>query len=98
MSCALLTVLGLVTIQDRGRPGRMHEGLPPGGALVPELLTRAKRLARNRDGAAAIEVRGTITIRATQLLEVEHNYFTCIRRGKAHFFLPIAAIGKCGHE
>ena len=41
----VVRIAGLATIQDGGRPGRMHEGIPPGGALVPELLARANRAA-----------------------------------------------------
>jgi len=55
-----LAVHGLTTVQDLGRPGRMHEGVPPGGALVPELAVRANRLAGNEDGAALLEVFGDL--------------------------------------
>lgn len=65
MSIVVVRAVGLVTIQDLGRPGHMHEGLAPGGALVPELLVAANRHASNRDDAAAIEVMGSIAIRAT---------------------------------
>lgn len=57
-------VLGLVTIQDLGRPGRMHEAIPPGGALVRTLLVAANRRAGNPDDAAAIEVLGRARFRA----------------------------------
>ena len=57
-------VTGLVTIQDLGRPGRMHEALPPAGALVPELLVAANRAARNPDHAPALEVFGQLVVRA----------------------------------
>ncbi len=55
--------MGLVTVQDLGRPGRMHEAVPPGGALVPALLVAANRRAGNPDDAAAIEVLGKIRLR-----------------------------------
>src|SRR5579859_3068732 len=58
-------VAGLATIQDAGRPGRMHEGVPPGGALVPELLARANEAAGNAPGAAAIELFGAMTLVAS---------------------------------
>src|SRR5262245_27283207 len=48
----------------------MHEALPPGGALVPELLVVANRLARNPDGAPAIEVLGRLVVRAETDVEV----------------------------
>jgi allophanate hydrolase subunit 2 len=57
-------VVGLATIQDLGRPGRMHEGLAPGGALVPELLVEANRSVGNHDGAPALELFGRIRLRA----------------------------------
>jgi len=40
----------------------MHEGVPPGGALVPELLARANLAVGNAAGAAAIEVFGAIDV------------------------------------
>ncbi len=57
-------IAGLATVQDLGRSGRMHEGLAPGGALVPSLLAAANRAAGNPDGAPAIEVFGRLAIRA----------------------------------
>lgn len=65
MSALLVArVAGVATLQDCGRPGRMHEGVPPGGALVPELLARANAAARNPPGAAAIESFGALTLQA----------------------------------
>jgi 5-oxoprolinase (ATP-hydrolysing) subunit C len=58
----LVAVAGLATVQDGGRHGRMHEGVPPGGALVPELLARANAAVGNPDGEAAIELFGAITL------------------------------------
>jgi len=63
MSLVVVRAVGLVTIQDLGRPGHMHEGLAPGGALVPELLVAANRRAQNPDDAAAVEVMGTLAVR-----------------------------------
>ena len=60
----VIQIAGLATIQDGGRPGRMHEGIPPGGALVPEWLARANRAAGNGDCEAAIEVFGTLRLAA----------------------------------
>jgi biotin-dependent carboxylase-like uncharacterized protein len=53
-------------VQDAGRPGHMHEGVPPGGALVPELLARANVAARNAPGAAAIESFGALSLEARE--------------------------------
>jgi len=60
----LVALAGLATVQDGGRPGHMHEGVPPGGALVPELLARANAAARNGVGEAALELVGSLTIAA----------------------------------
>lgn len=58
----IAALAGLATVQDAGRPGRMHEGVPPGGALVPELLARANAAAQNGAGDAAVEVFGALTV------------------------------------
>ncbi len=58
----ILAVRGLATVQDAGRPGFMHAGVPPGGALVPELALRANRGAGNDEGAPLIEVFGGLTL------------------------------------
>lgn len=61
----VVAVSGLATVQDAGRPGHMHEGVPPGGALVTELLARANAAVGNGPEEAAIEVIGTITLAAS---------------------------------
>jgi biotin-dependent carboxylase-like uncharacterized protein len=43
------------TIQDRGREGYYHVGVPPSGALDQFSLIAANRLVGNPDGAAALE-------------------------------------------
>jgi allophanate hydrolase subunit 2 len=70
MSLLVTRVVGLITIQDFGRVGHMHEGLSHGGALVPELLTRANRAVRNPDATAAVEILGRITVRAESSIEI----------------------------
>jgi biotin-dependent carboxylase-like uncharacterized protein len=55
-------ISGVVLVQDSGRPGRMHQGIPPGGALVPELLARANAAAANQPGEAALEIFGAVAI------------------------------------
>ncbi len=62
----ILTVTGLATVQDAGRPGRMHEGVPPGGALVAEHLALANAAVDNAPGEAGIEVFGAITLAADE--------------------------------
>ncbi len=43
----------------------MHEAVPPGGALVGELLALANRALGNPDGAPGVEVLGQLVVRAT---------------------------------
>jgi allophanate hydrolase subunit 2 len=70
MSFTVVRAVGLLTVQDLGRPGRMHEAVPPGGALVRDRLIAANRAAVNPDGAPALEVLGELVIRAERALEV----------------------------
>ncbi|MFN0245283.1 MAG: biotin-dependent carboxyltransferase family protein [Kofleriaceae bacterium] len=70
MSLLVVRALGLVTVQDLGRTGRMHEALPAGGALVPSMLVRANRAVRNLDGVAAIEVCGQLVVRAERATDL----------------------------
>jgi KipI family sensor histidine kinase inhibitor len=46
----------LATIQDLGRPGYAHLGVPHAGAADPDSLKRANRLVGNSDGTAGLEV------------------------------------------
>ncbi len=55
-------VHGLVTVQDSGRHGSMHLGVPPGGALVPDALARANAAVGNDEGAAALEIVGRVGV------------------------------------
>jgi len=70
MSLAVVRAVGLLTVQDLGRPGRMHEAVPPGGALVRDRLVAANRAVNNPDGAPAIEVLGELVIRAERAVAV----------------------------
>jgi biotin-dependent carboxylase-like uncharacterized protein len=45
----------LTTVQDRGRPGWAHLGVPPSGAADPRALALGNRLVGNDAGAAALE-------------------------------------------
>jgi 5-oxoprolinase (ATP-hydrolysing) subunit C len=83
MSFTVVRAVGLVTVQDLGRPGRMHEAVPPGGALVRERLLAANRAARNPDDAPAIEVLGELVIRSDRELEVatDTSPLRVLRRG-----------------
>jgi KipI family sensor histidine kinase inhibitor len=46
----------LATVQDLGRPGFGHLGVPHSGAADPASLRRGNRLAGNPDGAAGLEL------------------------------------------
>jgi biotin-dependent carboxylase-like uncharacterized protein len=76
---------GLATVQDGGRRGHLHQGVPPGGALVPELLARANAVADNPPGAAALETFGSITIVARGPLRVgrDDGASAALRDGEA---------------
>lgn len=49
-------------VQDAGRPGHMHQGVPPGGALVPELFAAANRAVGNHWNTAALEIYGNLVL------------------------------------
>jgi allophanate hydrolase subunit 2 len=70
MTLSIVRALGLVTVQDLGRPGRMHEAVPPGGALVADRLLAANHAVHNPDDAPALEILGQLTIRAERPLRV----------------------------
>ena len=59
------------TIQDAGRQGRLHCGMPPSGPLDPDTFVRANLAVGNEPGEAALEIplgrfvfraKGTLTI------------------------------------
>src|SRR5690349_18169151 len=60
----IASALGLAFVQDAGRPGRAAEGIPPGGALVPEDLATANLAVGNFADAAGIERFGALRLRA----------------------------------
>jgi len=66
----ILESTGLATIQDLGRPGYAHVGVPPSGALDPEALKLANRLVGNPESAAGIEIVGRLRIRAARHITV----------------------------
>lgn len=59
-------VMGPAWVQDLGRPGSMHMGVPWGGALVPELLMAANIVVGNQPDAAGIEFFGQLRLRLPQ--------------------------------
>jgi biotin-dependent carboxylase-like uncharacterized protein len=55
----------LLLVQDLGRAGSMHLGVPPSGALDPDALAQANRLVGNDRQAAGLEILlGGVRIRA----------------------------------
>ncbi|MET0227127.1 MAG: urea amidolyase, partial [Actinomycetes bacterium] len=46
----------LTTVQDLGRPGLAHLGVPTAGAADRRAFRLANRLVGNRPGAAALEI------------------------------------------
>lgn len=57
---------GLVTVQDRGRAGLAHLGVPRAGALDAPAAALANRLVGNSEDAALLEVTmGELVVRAT---------------------------------
>jgi allophanate hydrolase subunit 2 len=56
MSLAVEFVGPGVTVQDRGRPGFMHLGVPRGGPLDPDLFERVRSSLGNAPEAAALEI------------------------------------------
>ena len=55
----------LLLVQDRGRPGNAHLGVPPSGALDFAALALGNRLVGNPEGAAGLEVLvGRVRLRA----------------------------------
>ncbi len=73
----------LALVVDSGRRGHMHEGVPWSGPMVPELHTRANRAVQNPEGAAAIEIYGSIEISATVAITVanERGEVTVLAKG-----------------
>lgn len=57
-------VRGLSFIEDGGREGRLHQGMPPSGALLPGWLARANLAVGNAPDAAGIERYGALRVRA----------------------------------
>lgn len=65
MTSALLVkrAAGLITIQDAGRPGFMHLGIPPGGPLSPSRYRAVNAaLGHSQAGQAVIEVVGVLEV------------------------------------
>ncbi|HSN26521.1 MAG TPA: hypothetical protein VLT45_09550 [Kofleriaceae bacterium] len=63
MRLTVVQIAGPISVQAAPRTGRMHEGVPPGGAVLPSRLHAANRAAGNRDDAPAIELLGRLVVR-----------------------------------
>ena len=60
----------LATVQDHGRPGWAHVGVPRSGAVDPALADVVNRLVGNPDGVATIETVGGLVVRAGEPITV----------------------------
>ena len=94
----LVRVTGLATVQDDGRPGLMHAGVPPGGAMAPERLAFANAAAGNAAGATALESFGDLELVARRAIHLatdagvtrtiaagEHARFERPRNRRVHY-------------
>jgi biotin-dependent carboxylase-like uncharacterized protein len=70
MSLEVLAATGLVTVQDAGRPGFAHLGVPRAGWLDAPAALLANRLVGNAGGEAVLEVLGALALRADRPLWV----------------------------
>jgi 5-oxoprolinase (ATP-hydrolysing) subunit C len=92
----VVAVRGLSTVQDGGRPGWMHDGVPPGGALVPELAARANLAVGNPGDAPLIEVFGGLTLTVRGLvgpLSTEDGSARSVSPGEPLEIPPSRALG-----
>lgn len=65
MTLRIERLSGVATVQDLGRPGHAHAGVPAGGAADTLALRLTNRAVGNDAGAAAIELSlGTMRVRA----------------------------------
>lgn len=56
MSLRVVELTGSASVQDLGRPGHAHQGVPAGGAADSLSLRVANRALGNADGAAGVEL------------------------------------------
>ena len=91
MTLRVVAVAGLVTVQDLGRPGFMHQGVPPGGALVPAFLRAANGAVGNQGGDAALEVLGRVVLETTDgaVLATEDGHVRRLHAGETLAIEPL---------
>ncbi len=79
MSLLVLRADGLVTVQDRGRPGWAHLGVPTAGALDAPAADLANRLVGNDVSAAVLETTMSgLAVRAQRALTVAVAGAACV--------------------
>ena len=86
----------LTTLQDRGRPGWAHVGVPHAGALDRPAADLANRLVGNPPDAAVLETTlGGVTVRATAAMTVAVTGAECDVRvdGRARPSATAVAVG-----
>jgi len=67
VSLRVIELSGVASVQDLGRPGHAHEGVPTSGAADSLSLCVANRIAGNADGAAGIELAmGRLRVESTR--------------------------------
>jgi biotin-dependent carboxylase-like uncharacterized protein len=82
-------ISGLATVQDLGRPGHAHAGVPAGGAADALSLRLANRAVGNDAGAAAVELAiGPMRVRA------ESGCTVCVTSGPRAFEAVELAAGQ----
>lgn len=93
----IVSAVGLVTVQDLGRTGLLSRGVPPGGAIVPELLVRANLAAGNPPDAAAIEIIGRLIVRSTTAIVVatDTGETRALEAHQRHTFAPSMSQRAC---
>lgn len=93
MNAAIVVVApGIATtIQDGGRPGLAHLGVPPAGAVDPGLAGLLNRLVGNDPDAAVIETVGDLVLEATTSITVATSRHAAPANLRAGDRLSVAA-------
>ncbi len=82
--------IGPSLVVDLGRPGRMHEGIPPGGPLIPEAFVLANLALGNAASAAGLEVHGVLELRARTAVRIAdgEGVVRALAAGETHAISP----------
>lgn len=81
------------TVQDRGRPGLAHLGVPAGGAVDPALAAMVNRLVGNAAGAAVVETAGGLRVTVDRPVLVATDTETAARHLRPGDTVALAAGG-----